>query len=64
MALLLEKCCESQKLIFIFYAKRKIESWKDFLCSDPEGFVAQIFTNGKAGSRFLVKKNSRRKNFY
>ena len=39
-------------------AARKTESWKDFLYSDPEGFIVQTvkFANGTTGRGLFVKK--------
>ena len=44
--------------MFTCNAARNTESWKDFLYSDPEGFVVQTvnFANGTSGRRLFVKK--------
>ena len=46
-------------------AGRKNELWKDFLYSDPEGFIVQTvkFANGTTGRGLFVKSNLKRKSF-
>ena len=40
------------------WSARETESWKDFLYSDPEGFIVQTvkFANGTTGRGLFVKK--------
>ena len=54
-----------QKTMSTRSAARKTESWKDFLYSDPEGFIVQTvkFANGTTGRGLFVKSNLKRKSF-